>query len=157
MTEAMDGKAHALLKLDVYLGAAAAASGRAALDRIRDTPLADFADPAVVLPLQTGVTRFPWAAVVKDKRPEIDLGEWDAGPIPVPARALVAGALGGNPNIRVVIVMGVTLALSEGWATARLDWADNAAVKALPATAALVLRSCVGLASLDLRCDVCCG
>ena len=91
MTEAIDGKAHALLKLDVYLESATrGGSDPAALDRIRDAPLARFADPTVVLPLRTGVTQFPWAAVVKDKSPEIDLGEWDAGPIQPRARALVA-------------------------------------------------------------------
>ena len=153
MTEAIDGKAHALLKLDVYLESAARGSDPAALDRIRDAPLAHFADPTVVLPLRTGVTQFPWAAVVRDKSPEINLGDWDAAPVAASALESVAAALSGNANIRVVIIAGGKLALSEGWATARLEWANNAAVKALPATVALVLRSCLGLTSLDIRCN----
>ena len=35
-----------------------------------------------LLPLRTGVTEFPWAAVVEAKSPEIDLGDWDAAPVP---------------------------------------------------------------------------
>jgi hypothetical protein len=153
MNEAIDGKAHALLKMDVYLESlAAAASDRAALDHIRNTPLADFADPSVVLPLRTGITHFPWVAVIKDKSPEIDLGDWDAAPVPAQARELIAGALGANTNIRVVTVKGGKLALSEGWATKRLEWAEKQAVQALPTTVAFLLRNCGGLTSLDLRC-----
>jgi hypothetical protein len=153
MTEAIDSKAHALLKLDIYLESAAAAADPAALDRISNAPLAHFADSTVVLPLRTGVTEFPWAAVVKDKSPEIDLGEWDAAPVAPQARELVAGALGGNTNIRAVTVKGVVLALRDGWATTRLENAAlKAAMRAVPATVALVLRNCWGLTSLNLRC-----
>ena len=154
MTEAIDSKAYALLKMVVYLESAAAAADQPdILDNIRDPPLARFADPTVVLPLRTGIADFPWAAVVADKSPEIDLGHWDAAPVAPRALESVAAALGGNGNIRVVTVKGVKLALSEGWATARLEWADNAAVKALPATVAVVLWNCSALTSLDLRCD----
>ncbi len=149
MAEAIDGKAHALLKLGVFLESAARGSDRAALDRIRDTPLAHFADPTVVLPLQTGVTQFPWAAVIRDKSPEIDLGDWDAAPVSAQALESVVMALCGNTNIRIVIIKGRKLALSEGWATAQLKWTDNkactAAMKKLPATLVLVLRNCVRL------------
>jgi hypothetical protein len=112
----------------------------------------------VVLPLRTGVTQFPWAAVIKDKRPEIDLGEWDAAPVTPQVREAVAGVLVGNGNIRVVTVKGSKLALSKGWATARLEWACQVqeAMQAVPATVALVLWtvwSCWGPTSLDLRCD----
>ena len=157
MTEAIDSKAHALEKLDIYLESAAGGFDRDALDRIRAAPLALFADPSAVLPLRTGISQFPWAAVVTDKSPEIDLGDWDAGPVAARALESVAGALAGNANIRVVTVKGVKLELKEGWATTRLEWANNAAVqaavRALPATVALVLRNCVCLTSLDLRCD----
>ena len=153
MTEAIDSKAHALEKLDIYLESAAGGFDRDALDRIRDAPLALFADPSVVLPLRTGVSQFPWAAVVTDKSPEIDLGDWDAGPVAARALESVAAALAGNANIRAVTVKGVKLELKVGWATTRLEWAENAAVRALPATVALVLRNCVCLTSLDLRCN----
>jgi len=150
-TEVIDGKKLALVKLDIYLESAARGSDPAALDRIRDAPLAHIGDPTVVLSLRTGATQFPWAAVVKDKSPEIDLGDWNAAPVAQEALEIVATALGDNANVRVVKIKGVQLALSEGWATARLAWADNAAVKALPATVAVVLRNCRGLTSLDLR------
>jgi hypothetical protein len=153
MTEGINSKTHALLKMEVYLESATTSSDCAALDRIRDTPLAHFADPTVVLPLRTGITQFPWTAVIRDKSPELDLGDWNAASVAARALESVASALGGNANIRIVTVKGGKLALSEGWATVRLEWADNAAVKALPATAAVVLRNCVGLTSLDLRCD----
>ena len=155
MTEAIDGKAHALLKLDVYLESIATGADRAALNRIRDAALAQFADPSLVLPLRTGVTEFPWAAVVKDKKPEIDLGGWDAGPVAPQAREAVMEALGSNGNIRVVTVKGSKLVLSEGCATTRLEWAGQIqeALQAVPATVALILRSCWGPTSLDLRCN----
>jgi hypothetical protein len=154
MTEAIDGKAHALLKLDVYLESAAAGADRAALDRIRDAPLAHFADPATELRLRTGVTEFPWAAVVEKQSPEIDLGEWDAAAVKPQALKSVAAALGGNAIIRAVTVRGVKLALHEGWATTQLeDAALKKAARAAPAAVALVLRNCWGLTSLDLRCD----
>ena len=151
MVEAIDGKAYALLKMDVYLESAEAAADRTALDRIRDARLQEFADPAVVPQLRTGITQFPWAAVITHKSPEIDLGDWNAAGLPPQARDLIVDALGGNANIRVVAVKGVKLALSEGWRTAQLEWASNAAVEALPATVALVLCNCRGLTSLDIR------
>jgi hypothetical protein len=152
MTEAIDGKAYALLKMDVYLESAARGFERAALNRIRDAPLADFAEPAVLLPLQTGITQFPWVAVVKDKSPEIDLGEWDAAPVSGDARELVSCALRDNINIRIVTIKGGKLVLNHGWATTELKWGSNAAVRALPATVALVLRNCTCLSNLDVRC-----
>ena len=106
----------------------------------------------MVLPLITGILQFPWAAVVTDKNPEIDLGDWDAGPVAARALDSVTAALAGNANIRIVTVKGVKLGLSEGWATTLLGWAKNAAVQALPGTVALLLRNCVCLTSLDLRC-----
>ena len=153
MTEAIDGKAQALEKMGVYLESAARAMPRSELDAIFSAPLADFASKAAVLRLRTGITEFPWVEVVEERRADIDLGEWDAASASVQARELIASALGGNANLRSVTVKSVKLALGEGWATARLEWADNAAVKALPATVAVVLRSCWGLTSLDLRCD----
>ena len=153
MTEAIDGKAQALEKMGVFLESAARAMPRSELDAIFSAPLADFASKAAVLRLRTGITEFPWVEVVEERRADIDLGEWDAASASVQARELIASALGGNANLRSVTVKSVKLALSEGWATARLEWADNAAVKALPVTVAVVLRSCWGLTSLDLRCD----
>jgi hypothetical protein len=151
MNEAIDGKAQALLKMDVYLESVAAASDGAALDRIRDAPLIEFAYPHTVLRLRTGISQFPWAAVVRDKSPEIDLGEWDATKTTAQAREFVADALGGNTNIRLVTLMGVKLELTEGWETIQLDWAENAAVKAVPATVALILRNCRSVTNLNLR------
>jgi hypothetical protein len=159
MNEAIDGKALALLKLDIYLESVRANHDSNALDLICDTPLAEFGNPASVLLLRTGITQFPWAAVMEKESATIDLAEWDAASIPPQAQELVSGALGGNSVIRTVIVKGVKLELSDGWATADLKWAGSsrapnysAAINALPATVALVLQNCSRLTSLDLRC-----
>ncbi len=151
MNEAMDGKTHALDKMRVYLEAAAAGLGHPVLDAILGAPLAAFGSPAAVLRLQTGIAAFPWEAVVRERSADLDLGDWDAASASAQARQLVAGALGGNPNVRSVTIKGVKLALNDGWATVELKWGSNAAVKALPVTAALLLRNCTSLSKLDVR------
>jgi hypothetical protein len=153
VAEIIDAKKNGVLKLDTYLESTYLGFDLAALDRICDAPLQYFADPCLVLPLLTGLTHFPWAAVVKDRSPEIDLGVWDAAAVAARPLESVAEALAGNANIRVVTLKDVKLVLSEGWATTRIEWVGNAAVQALPATVGLVLRNCVSLTSLDLRCD----
>ncbi len=161
MNEAIDGKALALLKLDIYLESVRANQDSATLDLICDTPLADFGKPASVMLLRTGITKFPWAAVMEKESATIDLADWDAASITPQAQELVAGVLGSNPVIRTVIVKGVKLELSDGWATAELKWGRSLhspnyseAIRSLPATVALVLRNFTGLTSLDLRCGL---
>ncbi len=149
MDEAIDGKAHALEKMGIYLESLAAAMGDA--ETIFHTPLTDFASKAAVLQLRTGITQFPWEAVVAERSADLDLGEWDAGSVSAQARDLVAGVLRGNPNVRCVRVKGVKLDLSNGWATTEFAWTDNGAVKAAPATVSLLLRNCPCLSKLDLR------
>ncbi len=154
MTQAIDSKKYALLKMDIYLESSAATADQPTdLNSIRDTPFKRLSDPTEVLQLRTGITNFPWADVVTHKRAEIDLKDWDAGQAAPRALESVAATLGGNGYIRVVTVYGVKLALSDGWATAWLDLSDNTAVKALPVTVAVVLRNCRALTSLNLWCD----
>ena len=154
MNEAIDGKAHALEKMCMYLESAAASMSESELEAIFNAPLADFANQATVMQLRTGITNFPWAAVVTERSADIDLGEWDAASVSAQAREHVASALRGNPNVRFVRAKGVKLALSDGWATTELKWGNNAAVKALPVTVSLLLRNCSRLSTLDVRCTV---
>ena len=153
MSEAIDGTTYAIQKIGVYLESVAGAIGQSELDIILYAPLADFASRATVLRLRTGIAEFPWVEVVEERRADIQLGDWDAASASPQALELVASALGGNANVRSVTVNGVKLVLSEGWTTDWLDWACHAAVMALPATAAMVLRNCGSLTRLDLRCD----
>jgi hypothetical protein len=148
MNQAIDGKAHALDKLDMCLEALL---DHCVLDRILDAPLEDFANQAAVLRLRTGITEFPWAEIVLERKADIDLGEWDAASVSTKVRELVAGALGCNQNVRTVMLKGVKLALNDGWATTEIEWRDNSAVKALPSTASVVLRNCSCLLILDAR------
>ncbi len=153
MNEAMDGKANALEKMGIFLESAAAQMSPSGLQGIFSAPLAEFADKAAVLRLRTGIadSEFPWAAVVMDRSADLDLGKWDAATVSAQARELVAGALAGNLNVRSVLVKGVKLELSSGWATTELKWGSNAAVRAVPATVSLLLRNCGCLLSLDIR------
>ncbi len=155
MTEAIDGKGYAVLKMDIYFESLAACFGAKVLERICAAPLQRFSSPAAVLELSTGVAEFPWAAVVTERNATIDLGEWDAGAIPGQAMQHVVGALSSNPNVRSVLIKGVRLEFVDGWMTTSLDWSRNEAVKALPTTAAVLLRSCTCLSSLDLRFSSC--
>ncbi len=146
MNEAIDGKAHALKKMGIYLESLADAMGDA--DTIFRAPLTDFASKAAILRLQTGITQFPWEAVVEERSADFDLGDWDAGSVSAQALELVAGALVGNPNVRSVRVKGGKLELKDGWATTDLMWGNNAGA---PATLTLLLRSCACISKLDLR------
>ncbi len=154
MNEAIDGKTHALTKLGIYLESVAAGMSPSELDAIFKAPLADFASMAAVLRLRTGITEVPWEDVVQQRSADIDLGEWDAASVSAQAREHVAIALGNNTNVRSVQLKGVKLALSDGWATTELKWGNNAAVKALLATVALLLRNCSRLSILDARCTI---
>ncbi len=150
--EAIDGKAYALEKMDTYLKSTADGGCMGQPETILGAALKDFASRGAVMGMRTGITVFPWADVLENNKPEIDLGEWDAGPIPPQALELIRGALGGSTVIRAVRIKGASLALSEGWATVTLNWSNTAAAWEAPATASMVLWNCVGLKSLDLRC-----
>ncbi len=138
--EAIDGKSYALDKM--YLCLESLATGRS--ETILSANLKDFIVP--------NFPNFPWEHVVKGE--EIDFGEWNAACLLPKTRELIAGALGDNASLRAVIIKGVKLQLSKGWATTQLCWKRNAAVQALPATALLTLWHCADLTSLDLRCNV---
>jgi hypothetical protein len=151
MNEAMDGKANALKKMRIFLESLAVDLGQSHQENIFSAPLAEFADRATVLRLRTGIADFPWEAVVLERSADLDLGEWDAAAASAQARELVADALRENPNVRSVLVKGVKLELSHGWATTKLEWGSNEAVRAIPVTVSLLLQNCGCLLRLDIR------
>jgi hypothetical protein len=160
INNAIDGKHHALKKMIVHLEWTENSPDRDSphAKNIMQQPLHVFADPAAVMALRTGIESrdFPWTDVMAKTKTEINLNEWDAAPISKRARGLVAGVLGCNTVIKAVIIKGVRLELSEGWATLSLDWTKKPAkeaVAAVPATASIVLRCCAGLKFLFLRCS----
>jgi hypothetical protein len=155
--EAIDGKTHALEKIDFLLTRAQNDTGNEATPDGMDQQL-ETAILKAALKDFTGLMRlrtdFPWDDVEKNNKTEIDLRAWDAATIPEWAlREFVVCALGGNTVIRAVMIKGVRLELSQGWATTELLWSRNQAVKAVPATVWLVLRTCVGVTKLDIRCS----
>ncbi len=151
MIEAIDGKAYALCKLDIFLESVAAGLDQESLVRILNAPLSDFANQSTVLRLRTGISDFPWEAIVQERSAEIDLGTWNAAKCSAYAQEHVVSALAGNQNVHFVHVKGVKLDLTHGWATSEILWRDNAAVKELPATVFLLLRNCSCLSKLDVR------
>jgi hypothetical protein len=81
----------------------------------------------------------------------VNLGEFDAAGLDPQARQYVVTALGENENIVTVSLKKVDLSLEKGWKTTSLDFSNNAAVRALPATVSLLLANCNYLTALDLR------
>jgi hypothetical protein len=142
--EAIDGKAYALDKMYLCLESFATGDLRSRSETILSATLKEFAVP--------NFPNFPWEHVVKGT--EIDFGEWNAACLLPKTRELISGALGDNANVHTVIIKGVKLQLSEGWATSHLCWQRNAAVQALPATAMLTLCHCADLTFLNLRYNV---
>ena len=69
----------------------------------------------------------------------------------------VAEALCSNSNLHAIEVhpavqaAGVKLSLQDGWTSAKIDWSEKKAVKALPATVALLLRNCTSVTNLNIR------
>ena len=151
LAEAIDGRGHALIKVGLFFKSIEAGFGAEALALIHDEPLESFSSADTAQVLLTGTLGFPWADVVSEKKVVIDLGEWNAATNPEQAVKHVAAALSSNPNMRSVLVKGVLLDFSDGWESEVLDWSANEAVKALPATVAVLLSNCTGLSSLDLR------
>ena len=151
MAEAIDGKSYALSKMDVYLESLTSGLEQQSVERILRAPLRSFASAAVVLELRSGLVSFPWKSVVEDKSATIALGDWNAAETSKEALRLVVSALGDNINLRSVLAKGVKLDLPDGWASTALQWTSSDAVRAVPATAALVLKNCSSLTSLSLR------
>ncbi len=151
MVWAIDSKAQARKKMDFYLECSACGFDAEALSRICDEPLKNFSSRATLKALRTGIDMFPWKAVVEENNASIDLNDWDAAEISRQALRHVVRALGSNSNILSVRIKGVRLDFSDGWETKVLDWRENEAVSALPATVAALLWNCTRLSSLDLR------
>ena len=149
ITEAIDCKAFACLKMNLWLQAVRTECSKEHCERIFEAPLLDFASAGKKLRLQTGILEFPWTAVVDDKSPEVDLSTWSTVTADENKIALVSRALAGNMNLRTFEVSGGQLRLDKGWETTEIDWSskDN-----LPAEATtMVLQCCTRLTKLNLR------
>ncbi len=151
MSEAIDGKAYALLKMDIYVESLEDRFREPALTRIFDTLIEDFASPATVLELRTDIISFPWRKLVEEKSAAVDIGAWNAEGVAPKAIERVAEALRIDTNLHSIDVAGVKLNLNEGWSSAKIDWKGLEAVKLLPATVALLLRNCARVTNLNIR------
>lgn len=152
MAEAVDGKAHALTKMEIYLEALARGLDGHAVARIYRAPILSLASPAMALELRTGLIGFPWTAVVEERSATVNLGEWSGAGIPAWALEVVGAALRENTNLRSVLVKEAKLDLPDGWGSTALQWGGVEAVRHVPVTMALLLRNCRSVTSLDLRC-----
>jgi hypothetical protein len=156
ITEAIDGKAMALEKMRIYLEALCEKRKEDHLAEIFSVNFMELKSKAAQLMLKTGIKNFPWKSVVEDNSPKIDLGDWDAAKVTQKEDIKhVVDALGGNTHINSIVLKNVELALKDGWNTMSINMSNNAVVKELPATVALLLRNCKYLTSLDLRFASC--
>jgi hypothetical protein len=151
ITDAIDGKAMALCKMKIYLGALNEHRRADHMDKIFNFDYMELKSEAAQLQLKTGIDNFPWKSVVEDKSPKIDLGCWDASKEIKEDIQHVVSALGKNTHINSIVLKNVEVRLNEAWNTMSINMSNNAAVKELPATVALLLRNCKLLTSLDLR------
>ena len=151
MSEAIDGKAYALLKMDIYIESLEDNFEERALTKIFDTPIKSFESLATVLELRTDIVGFPWKRIVEEKCAAVDIGGWNAEGVAPKAIEHVFNALRCNTNLRSVDAASVKLDLQEGWTTTTIDWKSKEAVTLLPATAALLLRNCIHVTNLNIR------
>ena len=151
MAEAIDGKAYALLKMEVFLDSVAAGLDELSVERILHAPIRSFASPAAVLELRTGLIDFPWKAVVEERSASIVLGGWNAAGVAKQSLEFVVSSLNKNTNLRSIAVNDEKLDLPDGWASTKLQWESSKVVKAMPATVAVLLQNCSCLTSLNLR------
>ena len=154
MSEAIDGKAYAILKMDIYIESLESNFEERALVKIFDCPIMNFKSPATVLELRTDIVGFPWTEIVEEKSAAIDIGGWNADGVESKAIEHVSNALRSNINLRSVDAASVKLDLKEGWATTKIDWKSKEAVTLLPATAALLLRNCNRATNLNIRLQI---
>ena len=154
-TEAIGSKSLALNKVRIYSDLRSRRAAPALLDAVVGRPLKDFESRAVVLELQTGMVGFPWGDVV-DKS-VVRFGRWRPDGTPPECLRRVAEELRSNANFRTATLLaadGRELILSlphEGIATRSIDWAGQAAVREAPVLAALLLRLCGEVETVDLR------
>ena len=152
--EAIDGKAHAKQKMNIWLEAVLAGSQQDHCNQIFHAPITDFACPGKKLELQTGIVDFPWKQVVVEKSADINLGDWNAAEISESKLDFVVSALASNLNTRFFFVKGVKLCLEQGWETCKVDWSNKEVLSELPATVSILLRGCTRLTELNLRSAV---
>ena len=156
MAEAIDAKAWALHKVDIFADGLLGPSqcDAAALDRILAAPVRRFADRRVAWQLRTGYEDFPWTDVMEG-RARVDLGQWRPAGADAAKLQLVRDAFASNSNLLAVIVAGHELALGAGVCTRALDLrgggSGGAAAKAAPDVVAFLISVLDRLEALDLR------
>ena len=128
MAEAIDGKAYALLKMEVFLDSVAAGLDELSVERILHAPIRSFASPAAVFELRTGLIDFPWKAVVEERSASIVLGGWNAAGVAKQSLEFVVSSLNKNTNLRSIAVNDEKLDLPDGWASTKLQWESSKVV-----------------------------
>ncbi len=154
-TEAIEAKSLGLRKIRVCASQAGKGASQDTLDLFLKLPFRDFASQSVELEVATGLFNFPWAEVVNMSR-TIPFGRWRPQGIDDGKLQVVLEALAENTNLRLVSLdddcgKPHSLALPDGWASKTLEWGIQDVVHQSPALAALLIRNCVHLETLELR------
>jgi hypothetical protein len=153
-SEAIEAKSLALVKVRIFSDLRKRAE-KETLDHVLEMPLEAFASRAVLLELETGMGAFPWKDVV-DKAATVNFGGWRPEDTAPDKLDLISAELGKDTNIRKATWTGgggrqLSLTLPEGFAIHELDWSGYPEVHESPAMAALLIRQCDRLETLDLR------
>lgn len=155
--EAIDAKSFALKKIRFFVDSMVAGlEDRTLLQRITDRPFMDFAHASTELELKTGSSGFPWAQVTKQSA-SIDFGDWRPGTLSLGNVEIMIGAMAENTAMRQISVGSDSsdrLFFADGWKTKQISWGSQPAVGKAPDIVSMLLRSCEGIVSLDLRFDI---
>jgi hypothetical protein len=154
-TEAIEAKTLCLRKIRICASQAGKGAGQDTMDLFLKLPIKDFASQYVEFEVATGLFNFPWAEVVNMSR-TVPFGRWRPQGIDEGKLRVVLEALAKNTNMRLVTLDDDcgklhSLALLEGWASKSLEWGIQDVVHQAPALAALLIRNCVHLETLELR------
>jgi hypothetical protein len=152
--EAIDAKAFALKKIQFFVDSIEAArEDKRLLPRILARPFMDFAHPSTILELQTDASGFPWEQVTKQSA-SIDFRLWRPGNMSQTNVDIMIGAMSENSAMRQVSVGNDCmdrLFFTDGWKTKDIEWSSKNAVYVAPDIVSMLLRSCHGIITLDLR------
>lgn len=152
--EAIDAKAFALKKIQFFVDSIEASrEDKKLLPRIMARPFLDFAHPSTILELQTDAGGFPWEQVTKQSA-VIDFKAWRPGSMSQTNVDIMIGAMSENSAMRQVSVGADCtdrLFFADGWKTKEIDWSSKPAVTSAPDIVSMLLRSCYGIISLNLR------
>ncbi len=148
--EAIESKGTALKKIQVY-SQMIDKNNDGLLQRIKDTPVEEFARESTVMELLTGLVGFPWAQVMSNSS-ALDFGSWSLEGIEDSNFKVILQKLEDNSQVRTVSIgVGLErLLLNDGWATSSIAWSSSPAVSASPAIVGMLMRCCTCLTSLNL-------